>query len=569
MGNGNGRSKASYQFCPTICDVLEERNLLSTLTVPALERSGGVALVQKTGQGSALQSRGHSVHVRGAALRALSKQDQPLVVAPSVPNVLIRRGYSLKLLATGLNYPDSIIFGPKGKIWVSEAGLYSTQPPQIDQINRDGSWKPIFNANQLPPGTLEGPLTDITYHRGWIWMTHIQKRGDGLDVGAISKFRPENPLGTFTTVITNLPSFGGGAAGYTFKVLFDGRGRAYFSIGSVTNSGVVDAIGGDEGSGGTGAPPNGQLNQVFRDYSPVPIVLSGVFYTTQGPEGPAATSPFYPYGSGAKPVGTVVPVVSPSNPLNGIVAGGGTVYSFNPHAKNPTSTLQLVAWGFRQPYGLGFDPYHPSDLYVTNNGIDTGAGSRIINNDYDSLSRVRIGRKPQFFGWPDFFHDPQTGAALPVSDPVFAFNGTPVQPVFAPSYSSTLKVEPAVSMLGYHVGADQLDFSTSRQFGYVGDMFIAESGAIVPLTGAKEFTGYQVVRVNPRTGRTSEFITHISVDPKQLFDPTGLNKPVDVKFRGNQMFVVDFGAFEPGIGLQGPNTGKVWLVTRTRLGARA
>ena len=41
-------------------------------------------------------------------------------------------------------------------------------------------------------------------------MTHIQKRGDGLDVGAISKFRPENPLGTFTTVITNLPSFGGG-----------------------------------------------------------------------------------------------------------------------------------------------------------------------------------------------------------------------------------------------------------------------------------------------------------------------------------------------------------------------
>ena len=183
-------------------------------------------------------------------------------------------------------------------------------------------------------------------------------------------------------------------------------------------------------------------------------------------------------------MGTVVPGVSPSNPLNGIVACGGTVYSLNPHAKNPTSTLQLVAWGFRQPYGLGFDPYHPSDLYVTNNGIDTGA-------DPDHQQRLRQlvagPHRPEasVLRLAHFFHDPQTGVALPVSDPVFAFNGTPVQPVFAPSYSSTLKVEPAVSMLGYHVGADQLDFSTSRQFGYVGDMFIAESARSFPSRGRR------------------------------------------------------------------------------------
>src|SRR5262249_28419810 len=130
------------------------------------------------------------------------------------------------------------------------------------------------------------------------------------------------------------------------------------------------------------------------------------------------------------------------------------------------------------------------------------------------------------------------------------------------------KVQPAAAILGYHVGADLMDFSTSKRFGYVRDLFVAESGAIVPLTGAQEYAGYKVVRVDPRTGRTSDFITPVAAIPDRLFTAGGYHRPVDVKFRGKPMYIVDFGAFEPGIGIQRPASGRIWVVTRNSSSAR-
>jgi len=466
-----------------------------------------------------------------------------MVATPAAPNVTIRKGYTLSLFASGLNYPDSITFGPKGQIWVSESAFIPGVLPRILKVNANGTWTPILTASQLPPGALVGPLTDVSYHQGWLWVTHLQQGANGLLVGAISKFRPADPVGTFRTVITNLPSFGGG---YTFGVLFKG-GRAYFSEGTVTNSSVVDAA--DIAPGNQSLLASGSAqNLAFHDYAPVNLVLNGVSYTTSnGLTGlPAVTGPFQPYGSGPVAPGTIVPAASPANPQSGIIAGSGAVYSFKPNAKDPTATLRLEAWGFRQPYGLVFNSYHPNQLYVTNNGIDLNGGVRVVNNDYDTLSRVRTGLKtPQFFGWPDYFHDPNTGAVLPVSDPVFAINGTTVKPVLDPAYSRSLKVQPALS-LGYHVNADQMAFSTSKRFGYAGELFIAEGGAVVGETGATEFTGYKVVRVNPRTGQTSDFIAQRSEDPSQIFVPTNFIKPIDVKFRGGAMYIVDLGDWEGG-----------------------
>src|SRR5262249_22498630 len=171
------------------------------------------------------------------------------------------------------------------------------------------------------------------------------------------------------------------------------------------------------GGGPTNQPPPGAAggtlqDQVFRDYPPQTIALSGVSYTSTDSQtgGTAVTAPFLPYGSRAVAPGAVFPAVSPSHPLNGIIAGSSAVYSFNPKARNPTATLRLDAWGFRQPFGLVVNPFRRGELFVTNNGIDTVGGSRVVNNDYDSLFRVRTGRKAQFFGWPDYFHDPRTGA---------------------------------------------------------------------------------------------------------------------------------------------------------------
>jgi glucose/arabinose dehydrogenase len=32
--------------------------------------------------------------------------------------------------------------------------------------------------------------------------------------------------------------------------------------------------------------------------------------------------------------------------------------------------MQLEAWGFRNPYGIGFDPSNKNQLFVSNNGAD-------------------------------------------------------------------------------------------------------------------------------------------------------------------------------------------------------
>jgi hypothetical protein len=96
---------------------------------------------------------------------------------------------------------------------------------------------------------------------------------------------------------------------------------------------------------------------------------------------------------------------------------------------------------------------------------------------------------------------------------------------------------------------------------------VAETGSFIPITGATEFAGYKVVRVNRRTGQVSDFIAHPEDSTAdEIFDPSGFNKPIDVKFRSGLMYIVDFGVFEPGLNLQQPGTGKVWVVSHGKSG---
>jgi hypothetical protein len=54
-----------------------------------------------------------------------------------------------------------------------------------------------LSSDQLPEGTLTGPITDITFHDGEIWLTHRQIGANDWLVGAISKFDPANPTQLF------------------------------------------------------------------------------------------------------------------------------------------------------------------------------------------------------------------------------------------------------------------------------------------------------------------------------------------------------------------------------------
>ena len=70
--------------------------------------------------------------------------------------------------------------------------------------------------------------------------------------------------------------------------------------------------------------------------------------------------------------------------------------------------------------------------------------------------------------------------------------------------------------------------------------------------------------LNPATGEVEDFIT-AGTTQEDIFDPEELNKPIDVKCHGDSMLIVDFGVFEPGIGLQQAGTGKIWMVTRDEI----
>jgi hypothetical protein len=487
-------------------------------------------------------------------------------------NVTVQGGYSLTAFARGLDYPTAIAVSNTFPmtVWVAEGGFLPGFPPKVKRVDANGTVTTILSGTQLP-GRFEGPLTDVTLYNGWLWVTHRQAGPNGWLVGAISKFQPSNPAGTFQTVLTNLPSAGDH---YTEEIVFGSDGRAYFSQGSATDTTVVGA----DNWFVTGWLP---MFPTYHDFAPVPVVLSGINYKTAfpfplDPSATKITAPYHPFGSGPVPAGTMVPAATPGSPQEGLIAGGGTVYSFDPNAGNAATTMRLEAWGFRNPYGIGFDPFAPGTLFVSNNGSDTRSmpvngqlkviESRPIENDWDDMFTLQVGGRTEFFGWPDFFHQPRSGQVLPVTNPLFCEQSELTfpcpQPVFAPSFSATLMVEQAFAELEEHSSANKFDFSTTKDFNFVGDVFIAETGAFVPVTGAEQFAGYKVVRIDRHNGNVTDFIDHKSQDPTVIFLPTGFNKPIDVKFGGAAMFIVDLGVFEPGLKLQQAGTGKIWMVSK-------
>ena len=484
------------------------------------------------------------------------------------PGVVIEPGYSTRAVITGLDFPTAFTLS-RDHAWVSEAGVVPGIPPKIKEIDIHGNIKTILSPADLPEGMLLPPITDVKYHNGWLWITHRQIGANGWMVGAISKFDPKDPAGTFTTVLTNLPSSGDH---FTEQVVFDQSGRAYFSQGTATNSGVVGA----DNWYVTGWL---QQNPNFHDFAPKDILLNGSGYQTAfpfplDPDASKTTAPYMPFGSGPVPDGTPVQGATPATPQEGIIAGNGTVYSFDPTAADPASTLRLEGWGFRNPYGIGFDPFNPDLLFVSNNGSDyramqvddeaTIVGSRPIGAEADDMFIVHPSGNEEFFGWPDYFHDEDTGQVKPVTDPAFCSEeefSFPCPPfVFAKSFRESLTVQPTFSELEEHSSANKFDFSRNGQFGFPGDIFIAETGSLPPGTGADELVGFKVVRIDRKSGETSDFIAHTEDSADVIFNPKSINKPIDVDFHGRFMFITDFGVFEPFLGLTQPGTGKIWLV---------
>lgn len=481
---------------------------------------------------------------------------------PPPANAEVAPGFTLALAADGLDFPTSAAHDAS-QMWMSEAGFLPGMPARVLDVDTvTGTSTPLLSATGLPVGVFAGPLTSLTFRNGWLWLTHrTVDPTTGWLVGAISRLQPGDPVGTFETVISGLPSSGDH---HTNSVVFDAAGRGYFGVGTATNSAVVGS-------------DNGWLadHPGFRDFPPTPVMLSGIEYRTrlpipQDPTVSLATGPFQPFGSGLVSPGQLVPAPTPSAPIDGIIAGNGTVCSFDADASQPVQSLTLEAWGLRNPFGLLVDASDPSTLWITNNGADIRlteqmsalviSGARPIARDDDDLFELETGGNVEFFGWPDVFHDPDTGGPLPVTDPLFC-HGFVVCPEPALQVGTLPPTEPAAAQLGRNVSANRLVNVTSPDFSHVGDLLIAESGAFVPVTGATHFNGYRVIAFDRTSGDQRNLVRNIGQTVAEIFAPDGFNKPIDDLFEGDTLWIVDFGGFEPGIDVVLPGTGKLWMLT--------
>jgi glucose/arabinose dehydrogenase len=460
-------------------------------------------------------------------MRSSNGGGQKSIIADNRPvnatDIELPAGYKAEAIATGFTFPTDVTFDESGQIYVIEAGYsYGEEflEPKLIRVTSDG------NKTTIATGELNGPWTGIVHHNGSFYVAE----GGQKDGGKILHITKE---GSINAIVQNLPSYGDH---HTNGPAIGPDGRLYFGIGTATNSGVVGTDNFDMGWM--------KRNPTFHDTPCQSVTLTGQNYTTTHPESKdqKTTGAYLPYGTPSEP-GQVIP---------GAVPCSGSVFAVSAEGGN----MELVAWGFRNPFGLAFAP--DGSLFVTDNGYDE-RGSRPVWGTGDYLWRVQQG---QWYGWPDF------AGGLAFDGDRFESPGNDApKPLLAKHPNKPPR--PAAS-LGVHSSSNGLDFSTSAAFGHTGEAFVAQFGDMAPNVGkVMAPVGFKVVRVNPANGVVTDFAMNKGQKnaPASALKSGGLERPVSVKFSpdGTALYIVDFGVMRINDGKTIPQkqTGVLWKVTKT------
>jgi Glucose/sorbosone dehydrogenases len=182
--------------------------------------------------------------------------------------------------------------------------------------------------------------------------------------------------GIVTAVVEHLPSMGDHQ---TNGPAIGPDGALYFGVGTFTNAGVA----------GEDNVKFGWLGRFpYRhDIACRDLTLTGENFQSGNPFTPQdddtlMTGAFVPFGT----------MTSKSQVIRGSVPCSGAVM----RVPLTGGELELVAWGFRNPFGLAFSP--DGRLFVTDNSYDD-RGSRPVHGAGDLLWAVEPG---VWYGWPDF-----------------------------------------------------------------------------------------------------------------------------------------------------------------------
>ena len=498
-------------------------------------------------QGYTLQRVLVAVLMLGTALPLAAQQK----IDPS--DIVVPEGYSIEAIATGLDYPSDIAFGPDGAMYVAEVGghTYGTGPQQapparILRIDPDGTREVIFDdvvplevireaesGEPIPAEGLIPPITGITWHEGLLYVSH-RTRYSTLD--------PET--GEFNTIIDAIPSWG---EFQNNKPIFGPDGKMYFFLSTQGNSGTVD---------GHWIEVIDIFNKPNAHESPCEDVqVTGLDFWLDNvlteEEGDSIRAEVYvPLGVNTEYGETI----------EGQQWCHGTMYRADPDGSN----IERIAWGFRSNFGYNFSS--DGRLITTQNSGNIMA-PRPIYEDWEPVYEVIPG---EWYGWPDYY------SGLPVTDERFTrpndpeFEGEPFPHDFSLTEATrqrllkgrTQPVQPLLR-LPVHSAAEGFVFGRPA-FGLSEDeILVAEFGAIIPYYKDTEWPGFRVQKANIETGEISDFLVNESKKPAWATDGGGLRRPLQAEWGPDgALYVVDFGVIhfsEQGMNAE-PNTGIIWKV---------
>lgn len=436
-------------------------------------------------------------------------------------DVAVPAGYRVELVARNLTYPTGVAFDASGTPFVTESGYSYGEDftePRLLKIAADGSHAVVAR------GSRNGPWTGLIHANGAFYVAE----GGESEGGRILRITPG---GNMHAIVSGLPSIGDH---HTDGPAVGPDGSIYFGQGTATNSGVV----------GEDNAEFGWLKRhpEFHDIPGEDIVLTGANFESPNivtGQGSATTGAFSPFGTRTTSGQVIKGRVPCSGSVMKVPAGGGAV--------------KLVAWGFRNPFGLAFAPN--GKLYVTDNGYDD-RGSRPIWGTGDPMFEVHSGT---WYGWPDF------SAGQPLSKPDFKPPGK-AQPQFLLARHPNTPPSP-VANLGVHASANGFDFSRNASFGHVGEAFVALFGDQAPKTGkVTNPVGFKVARVDVSSGAVEDFMVNKGrkTGPASLVGGGGIERPVAARFSpdGRALYVVDFGVLL--MDEKGPHpqrgTGALWRI---------
>ncbi|HLN54428.1 MAG TPA: PQQ-dependent sugar dehydrogenase [Bacteroidales bacterium] len=437
-------------------------------------------------------------------------------------DIALPSGYSIEIAAKNLTFPTGITFDDAGVPYVTESGYSYGEvftEPKLVKINNDGTVATIASGKN-------GPWNGVWFQDGFFYVAE----GGEMEGGRILKI---DLKGSITPLIEGLPSRGDHHT--NGPVVHDGY--IYFGQGTATNSGIA----------GEDNYKFGWLkrNPDFHDIPCKDIRLAGVNYQSdnvlkEGSKESVVTGAFSSYGTKSD-TGQVI---------RGTIPCSGSVMRIPAKGGKP----ELVAWGFRNPYGLAFD--NKGRLYVTENGYDD-RGSRPVWGAGDNLWRVEKGK---WYGWPDY------SAGHPLYQGILTVPGKG-KPLRLLAEDPGVPPHPLASM-GVHSSSNGFDFSRSKDFGFEGEAFVAQFGDMSPDVGKVEKpVGYKVVRVNVETGIINDFALNRKKNaPASKIKTGGLERPNAVRFSpdGRSMYIVDFGILLTSE--KGPKpiegTGVIWKVSK-------